>query len=79
LGVTKTQSSRWQKIGALDDGSFESRVAIAKKYAVSSVEATAAERNYGEAGRSAAELRREIAERGEREQSAGCQKLAAPC
>jgi hypothetical protein len=33
LGVTKTQSSRWQKLGALDDGAFETRIATAKKRA----------------------------------------------
>jgi hypothetical protein len=34
LRVTKVQSSRWQKIGALEDDGFESRVAIAKEHAV---------------------------------------------
>jgi N6-adenosine-specific RNA methylase IME4 len=44
LGVTKMQSSRWQKLGALDDEQFEERAAVAKRQAVASVEATAAER-----------------------------------
>jgi hypothetical protein len=44
LGVTKTQSSRWQKLAVLDDDDFHARSAAAKKHAVSSVEATAGER-----------------------------------
>jgi hypothetical protein len=66
IGVTKTQSSRWQRVGALDDEAFESRVAVAKKHAISSVEATAGERTT-ESGMSRSELLREMAERGERQ------------
>lgn len=44
IGVTKMQSSRWQKLGALDEDEFEARKAAAKRQAVASVEATAAER-----------------------------------
>jgi hypothetical protein len=31
LGVTRTESSRWHKTGALDEEAFDSRVTIAKK------------------------------------------------
>ena len=44
LGVSKMQSSRWQKLGALDDEAFEARAAVAKRQAVATVEATPAER-----------------------------------
>ena len=44
LGITKTQSSRWQKLATLDDDDFEQRTALAKKQAVLSVELTGAER-----------------------------------
>ena len=44
LGVTKTQSCRWQKIAALDDAAFEARLAAAKKGALASIEMTKAER-----------------------------------
>lgn len=44
LGVSPMQSSRWQKLGALDDEAFEARAAVAKHQAVSSIEATAKER-----------------------------------
>lgn len=44
LGVSKMQSSRWQKVGSLNDDEFEARKVVAKRQAVSSVEATAAER-----------------------------------
>jgi N6-adenosine-specific RNA methylase IME4 len=44
LGVTKTQSSRWQKLAALDDAAFEARLAAAKKAVVASAEMTVAER-----------------------------------
>jgi N6-adenosine-specific RNA methylase IME4 len=44
LGVTKTESSRWQKIAAMPEPEFEQRVAVAKREAVRSVEATTAER-----------------------------------
>jgi hypothetical protein len=47
LGVTKTQSSRWQKLAAMDDDDFDAHVARLKKQAVRSVEATAAERAEG--------------------------------
>ena len=43
LGVSKTQSSRWQKLADLDDEAFEERVQTAKRQAVASVEMTAAE------------------------------------
>jgi hypothetical protein len=39
LGVTRTQSSRWQKLADLPDDKFEQRTVAAKKQAVSSVEA----------------------------------------
>jgi N6-adenosine-specific RNA methylase IME4 len=44
LGVSKTQSSRWQKLAGLDEGGFEARVAQAKRRAVASIEMTKAER-----------------------------------
>jgi N6-adenosine-specific RNA methylase IME4 len=44
LGVTKTQSHRWQKLGAMADEAFEARAAGAKKQAVAAVELTAKER-----------------------------------
>lgn len=44
LGVSKTQSSRWQKLAEMDDEAFEERTTTAKKQAVASVEMTAAER-----------------------------------
>ena len=44
FGISKTQSSRWQKLADLNEDDFEARTATAKKQAVSSVEATAAER-----------------------------------
>lgn len=44
LGVSETQSSRWQKLGGMDDAAFEARAAIAKRQAVSSVDASAKER-----------------------------------
>lgn len=44
IGVTKMQSSRWQKLGAMDEETFEVRAATAKRSAVNSVETTAAER-----------------------------------
>src|SRR5579863_4339250 len=34
LGLTATQSSRWQKLGALDDEAFERRAVVAKRQAV---------------------------------------------
>lgn len=67
LGVTATQSSRWQKLGALDDNAFEARAAAAKKEAVSSVDATAAER--------AAEKKER---RTERETELGAKQVALP-
>jgi N6-adenosine-specific RNA methylase IME4 len=45
IGVTNTQSSRWQKLAALDDQAFEQRAKVAKRAAVHSVDATAAERS----------------------------------
>jgi hypothetical protein len=44
LGISKTQSSRWQKLGEMEEDAFEARTATAKKQAVASVEMTAAER-----------------------------------
>jgi N6-adenosine-specific RNA methylase IME4 len=44
LEISKTQSSRWQKLAALDEGAFEARTAAAKKQALASVEMTRAER-----------------------------------
>lgn len=67
LGVTKMQSSRWQKLGALDEAEFEVRKAAAKRQAVSSVEATAAER--------AAEKKER---RQERETDLGARQAALP-
>ena len=64
LGVTKTESSRWQK--ASDDKDFQARADAAKKQAVSSIEATAAERTT-ESGTSCSELLMEMAECGERQ------------
>jgi N6-adenosine-specific RNA methylase IME4 len=37
LGINKTQSSRWQKLAALDEGRFEDRVASASKRAYDSM------------------------------------------
>jgi N6-adenosine-specific RNA methylase IME4 len=44
LGVTKTDSSRWQKIAAMSESRFEQKVADAKREAIRWVETTAAER-----------------------------------
>jgi N6-adenosine-specific RNA methylase IME4 len=44
LGVTLTQSSRWQKLAALDDEEFEARKAKASREAVASVAQTRDER-----------------------------------
>jgi N6-adenosine-specific RNA methylase IME4 len=44
LGVSEIQSHRWQKLAALDEDAFEERATVAKRQAVASVEATAAER-----------------------------------
>jgi hypothetical protein len=52
LGVTKSQSSRWQQLSALDEAAFAARVATAKKNALHCVEATREERNAAKAGRS---------------------------
>ena len=46
IGVSKTQSSRWQKLGAMDDEAFEARVSTAKRQALASVEATEKERAW---------------------------------
>jgi hypothetical protein len=48
----------------LNEGTFENHVAIAKKRALASVEATAAERTT-ESGTSRSELLREMAENGQ--------------
>ena len=66
LGVTTTQSSRWQKIGALDDGTSKAVSHCKKKHAISSVEATTAERTT-ERRTSRSKLLREMAECGERQ------------
>jgi N6-adenosine-specific RNA methylase IME4 len=44
LGVSKTQSSRWQKLSELPDDSFERKVEAAKREIVSSLESTREER-----------------------------------
>jgi N6-adenosine-specific RNA methylase IME4 len=44
LGVTKMESSRWQRIAAMPELQFEQRVADVKREAIRSVEITAAER-----------------------------------
>ena len=44
LGVTKTQSSRWQKLAELDVETFETRLAAAKRGALASTEMTKTER-----------------------------------
>jgi hypothetical protein len=31
LGISKTQSSRWQKLGAMEEDAFEARTATAKR------------------------------------------------
>jgi N6-adenosine-specific RNA methylase IME4 len=67
LGVTPTQSSRWQKLARLDDDAFEARVDQAQREAVRSVEATAAER-----------LREKQARRAEREAELGAKQCALP-
>jgi hypothetical protein len=38
LGITKTQSSRWQRIAALDGETFESRVVAARKKALNGLD-----------------------------------------
>lgn len=54
LGVSLTQSSRWQKLAKLDDEAFEERVAEARKQAVASVEGTKADRQAEKKERRAA-------------------------
>ncbi|MGB6176049.1 MAG: hypothetical protein WBF43_06875 [Methylocella sp.] len=44
LGVSRMQSSRWQKLGAMDEAAFEARACSVKRQAVASVDATASER-----------------------------------
>jgi N6-adenosine-specific RNA methylase IME4 len=44
LGISKTQSSRWQKLASLDEGGFETRIAEAKRRAIASIETTRVER-----------------------------------
>lgn len=44
IGVTKTQSSRWQKLAQMPDDTFETRLETLKSAVVRSVEASAAER-----------------------------------
>jgi N6-adenosine-specific RNA methylase IME4 len=44
LGVTKTQSSRWQKLAALDDAGREAHIAAAKREAIRSAELPSAAR-----------------------------------
>jgi hypothetical protein len=67
LKLSKTQSSRWQKLGAMDNEAFEARVSVAKRKAVASVEATGQER---------AEEKK--AARGAREAELGARQLALP-
>lgn len=67
LGVSRTQSSRWQKLGALDDEAFAARVTAAKRQAVKSVDTTAKER---------AEEKK--AARSEREVELGARQSALP-
>ena len=43
LGVSKTQSSRWQKLAELNEGAFEKKVEAATRRAVSVVDGTAAD------------------------------------
>jgi hypothetical protein len=44
FGISKMQSSRWQKLGEMEEDAFEARTATAKRQAVASVEMTASER-----------------------------------
>jgi hypothetical protein len=44
LGVTKSQSSRWQKLADLPEPAYKERVAQAKRQAVASVDMTAQDR-----------------------------------
>jgi N6-adenosine-specific RNA methylase IME4 len=67
LGVSKSQSSRWQALADLDEESFEARAAAAKKQMVRSAEASATER--------AAEKKQR---RSEREVELGARQEALP-
>jgi N6-adenosine-specific RNA methylase IME4 len=67
LGVSKTQSHRWQQLAALDDDVFEARTAAAKKQALASVEMTRAERTAEKKQR-----------RQEREADLGARQAALP-
>jgi hypothetical protein len=64
-GVSKTQSSRWQKLAALDDESFERHVVTAKKRAVASTDST-----------QNAELKQEM--RADRERDLAAKQTALP-
>jgi hypothetical protein len=44
LGISKMQSSRWQKLGAMDDEAFERRVEVAKGRAIAAIETRAPNR-----------------------------------
>jgi N6-adenosine-specific RNA methylase IME4 len=44
IGVNKDQSSRWQKLAALDEATFEKRASMIRRQAARSIEATPAER-----------------------------------
>jgi len=67
IGVTKTQSSRWQQLARLDDEAFEKRAAVAKRAAVFSVDSTAEERTAEKKAR-----------RAEREAELGARQVALP-
>jgi len=67
LGVSNSQSSRWQKLGELDDEAFEARAASAKRQAISSIEETAKERAAGK-----------MEARTVREQTLGAKQTALP-
>jgi N6-adenosine-specific RNA methylase IME4 len=58
VGVTKTQSSRWQKLAAIDEAAFEAHLKEVRRAAEKSVEGTAQERT---AAKQAARSEREVA------------------
>jgi N6-adenosine-specific RNA methylase IME4 len=67
VGVTKSQSSRWQKLAAMDETAFETRQKQVRRAARRSVEGTAAERT---AAKQTARARREA--------DLGAKQLALP-
>jgi N6-adenosine-specific RNA methylase IME4 len=67
LEISKNQSSRWQKLAALDAQEFEARTALAKRQALASIELTAAERKAEKQAR-----------RSEREADLGARQVALP-